>query len=102
MELIRSLLFLSVLTVAFCSESSHNKVKLIESSSTEQSSTQNDAVENTTLPIGFPFTSFIVGGVKTTIEKVPWQVALRYNSEFSCGGVIIAPEWILTAAHCTP
>lgn len=48
----------------------------------------------------------IVGGHDTTIEKNPWQVALvaaqvpsNAQAQF-CGGSIIAPRWVLTAAHC--
>ena len=45
--------------------------------------------------------SRIVGGNSTSIEEVPWQVALvdDYNQQF-CGGSIIDSVWILTAAHC--
>lgn len=45
--------------------------------------------------------SKIVGGADTTIETHPWQVSLRttYDPHF-CGGSIIAPDWVLTAAHC--
>ncbi|MBK8010828.1 MAG: trypsin-like serine protease [Deltaproteobacteria bacterium] len=45
--------------------------------------------------------SKIVGGADTTIEANPWQVSLRttYDPHF-CGGSIIAPDWVLTAAHC--
>jgi trypsin len=38
----------------------------------------------------------IVGGVKTSIETVPWQVFL----DGGCGGSILSASWILTAAHC--
>ena len=41
----------------------------------------------------------IVGGVKTTINDHPWQVALQINGGL-CGGSIIAQNWVLTAAHC--
>ncbi|HEX2691138.1 MAG TPA: trypsin-like serine protease [Kofleriaceae bacterium] len=43
----------------------------------------------------------IVGGTATTIDKVPWQVALTTNSGFQfCGGSILSANWVLTAQHC--
>uniref|UniRef100_A0A182QPU8 Peptidase S1 domain-containing protein n=1 Tax=Anopheles farauti TaxID=69004 RepID=A0A182QPU8_9DIPT len=42
----------------------------------------------------------IVGGSKTTIEDVPYQVSLRYYTRHICGGSIISYQWVLTAAHC--
>jgi transmembrane serine protease 11D len=48
----------------------------------------------------------IVGGLPTTIEENPWQVALirglvaePLRWQF-CGGSIIAADWVITAAHC--
>jgi secreted trypsin-like serine protease len=41
----------------------------------------------------------IVGGEDTDIKLHPWQVALKIDGEL-CGGVIIAQNWVLTAAHC--
>ena len=38
----------------------------------------------------------IIGGENIEIYRVPWQVLV---GEY-CGGVIIAPNFILTAAHC--
>uniref|UniRef100_A0A182VVY4 Peptidase S1 domain-containing protein n=1 Tax=Anopheles minimus TaxID=112268 RepID=A0A182VVY4_9DIPT len=42
----------------------------------------------------------IVGGRKTPIEEVPYQVSLRYFNNHICGGSIISHSWVLTAAHC--
>jgi hypothetical protein len=51
----------------------------------------------------------IVGGEQTTIEDWPWQVALARNDEVdprgpyfrqTCGGTLVAPTIVLTAAHC--
>ncbi|ETN59768.1 hypothetical protein AND_008632 [Anopheles darlingi] len=43
----------------------------------------------------------IVGGFAIDITDAPYQVALLRNGRFDCGGSIISPAWILTAAHCT-
>ncbi|UJF18980.1 serine protease [Vibrio sp. SS-MA-C1-2] len=43
----------------------------------------------------------IVGGNDTTIEAHPWQIWLsNAQTNTYCGGVIIAEQWVLTAAHC--
>lgn len=47
-----------------------------------------------------PPTRRIIGGEKTDIKDHPWQVALQFKGEFFCGGSIVAPKWVLTAAHC--
>lgn len=42
----------------------------------------------------------IVGGNNTTASKYPWQVLITANDGEFCGGSLIHPLIILTAAHC--
>lgn len=45
-------------------------------------------------------TTKITGGSTASIADYPWQVYYRAGA-YRCGATIIAPGWILTAAHCT-
>ncbi|KAM5251206.1 ovochymase-1, partial [Hipposideros larvatus] len=42
----------------------------------------------------------IAGGEEACPHCWPWQVGLRFLGSHQCGGAIISPSWILTAAHC--
>ncbi len=48
----------------------------------------------------------ILGGTQAQAGDYPWQVALIREWEdnpydgLACGGSLITPEWVLTAAHC--
>ncbi|XP_005751637.1 transmembrane protease serine 3 [Pundamilia nyererei] len=42
----------------------------------------------------------IVGGNITKQGQFPWQVSLHFRNEHLCGGSIISPYWVITAAHC--
>ncbi|MBN3310773.1 TMPS9 protease, partial [Amia calva] len=42
----------------------------------------------------------IVGGTDTTVEHWPWQVSLKINGQHTCGGSLVTPRWLVTAAHC--
>jgi len=42
----------------------------------------------------------IVGGQPASLGEFPHQASLRLDNSHICGGSIIAPNKILTAAHC--
>ncbi|XP_078741698.1 LOW QUALITY PROTEIN: transmembrane protease serine 2-like, partial [Lampetra fluviatilis] len=42
----------------------------------------------------------IVGGVNSALGRWPWQVSLHYRGSHACGGSVVAPGWLVTAAHC--
>ncbi|XP_062813611.1 serine protease 55-like [Anolis carolinensis] len=44
--------------------------------------------------------SRIVGGSKAAAAKWPWVVSLQTGAFHFCGGSIVHPWWVLSAAHC--
>lgn len=43
----------------------------------------------------------IVGGLPIEIDDAPYQISLQDGGSHICGGSIISPNYVLTAAHCT-
>ncbi|XP_034990448.2 prostasin [Zootoca vivipara] len=53
---------------------------------------------------GVPAMGRIMGGMNAQHGQWPWQVSLSSSSTNShlCGASLIAPQWLVTAAHCFP
>jgi len=43
---------------------------------------------------------YIINGQWAARGAWPWQIMLKLNGRFQCGGVVLNNRWILTAAHC--
>lgn len=74
------------------------------SGTTTRSPMSGGTVDSTVSPM-------IIGGTTTTIGSAPWMAQLWYTDDqgttdtsddtgFFCGGAVVAPTKILTAAHC--
>lgn len=48
----------------------------------------------------FNYDGRIIGGLPTTIANFPYQVSLQYRGQHICGGAIVRPNVVITAAHC--
>uniref|UniRef100_UPI00398F6AD9 transmembrane protease serine 9-like n=1 Tax=Pristiophorus japonicus TaxID=55135 RepID=UPI00398F6AD9 len=42
----------------------------------------------------------IIGGREVKPNSRPFMVSIQLNEQHICGGALIAPRWVLTAAHC--
>ncbi|MBP2477126.1 secreted trypsin-like serine protease [Crossiella equi] len=43
----------------------------------------------------------VVGGTSATTQQYPWTVALLLDGRQWCGGTLVKPNKVVTAAHCT-
>ncbi|XP_006206054.1 granzyme K isoform X1 [Vicugna pacos] len=42
----------------------------------------------------------IIGGREVSPHSRPFMASIQYGGNHICGGVLIHPQWVLTAAHC--
>ena len=43
----------------------------------------------------------IINGISAPETRYPYAVSLQYNRQHFCGGSLVAPNVVVTAAHCT-
>ncbi|XP_053218333.1 serine protease 27-like [Podarcis raffonei] len=44
--------------------------------------------------------SRIIGGKDSQDGEWPWQVSIRLDGAYHCGGSLITDQWVITASHC--
>ncbi|MFT7803433.1 transmembrane protease serine 13-like [Arapaima gigas] len=49
---------------------------------------------------GKKITSRIIGGTPAQLGQWPWQLSLQFQGSHMCGGSLVAPDFLLSAAHC--
>merc|ERR1711872_753554 len=42
----------------------------------------------------------VIAGENAKKGAWPWQILMLFNGRTMCGGSLIAPQWVVTAAHC--
>jgi len=42
----------------------------------------------------------VIGGKTAQRGAWPWQILMKFGGRAGCGGTLIDPQWVVTAAHC--
>ncbi|XP_028818921.1 transmembrane protease serine 4a isoform X2 [Denticeps clupeoides] len=91
----------SVLSTSFCAVASSSGVGIQTMVTDRKECGSGSVVTLSCSDCGAPTAQDrIVGGTDTIIQHWPWQVSLQQLGQHVCGGSIVSPFWIVTAAHC--
>lgn len=52
------------------------------------------------LPVIVSLQQRIIGGPEVKLYSIKYQASLQYNNQHYCGGTLIHPQWVVSAAHC--
>ncbi|XP_048646401.1 kallikrein-4 isoform X1 [Marmota marmota marmota] len=61
---------------------------------------QNPGIQRWPGSLAWSGGSHIINGEDCIPHSQPWQAALFKEDEFFCSGVLVHPQWVLSAAHC--
>ncbi|XP_028810817.1 prostasin-like isoform X2 [Denticeps clupeoides] len=78
-------------------------LSLLRDVAAEQNGTLEDRLGNEgvrSFPSSQDMEDRILGGREAWPHSWPWQVSLQFGTMQACGGAVLSPLWVVTAAHC--
>lgn len=93
--------YIAVYFLLFLIVSSTSSAQIVSFQIASSQSTSSQSTSEHTPPLQKPrpVQAQIVGGDAADVGEWPWQVYILAGP-FQCGGTLIDPNWVLTAAHC--